>query len=98
MKRPVILFCQLVFTGVAFGELSSMPIVQAATGGHVHPSLARTKDGTLVVVFQGKGVLMRSRLKPGAENWEAARPIPGLGVTLNEDLFHPSKRDYRRTE
>ena len=58
MKRPVILFCQLVFTGVAFGELSPMPIVQAAMGGHVHPSLARTKDGTLVVVLQGKGVLM----------------------------------------
>ena len=97
MKRPTI-FIFLLAAFTAFADVVPWPIVQGSLSGHVHPSLARTKDGTLVVVFQGKGMLMRSRLKPGAENWEAARPIPGLGVTLNEDLFHPSKRDYRRTE
>lgn len=77
MKRPVILFCQLVLTGVAFAELSPMPIVQSAMGGHVHPSIARTSNGTLVVAYQGKGVLMRVRLTKGAENWKAPKVIPG---------------------
>ena len=77
MKRPVILFCQLVFTGVAFAELSPMPIVQSAMGGHVHPSIARTSNGTLVVAYQSKGVLMRACLTKGAENWEAPKVIPG---------------------
>ena len=76
MKRPTI-FIFLLAAFTAFADVVPWPIVQGSLSGHVHPSLARTKDGTLVVVFQGKGMLMRSRLKPGAENWEAARLIPG---------------------
>lgn len=40
------------------------PVVVAASpkaGGHVHPSVCRTPDGTLVVVYKGQNVLMRTR-------------------------------------
>ena len=60
-----------------YSDVVPWPIVQGQLSGHVHPSLARMQDGTLVVAFQGKGVIMRSRLKKGAENWETAQPIPG---------------------
>jgi hypothetical protein len=77
-RMKLFLFClSLLGVSASFADVVPWPIVQGRLSGHVHPSLARTKDGTLVVVFQGKGVLMRSRLKKGAENWEAARPIPG---------------------
>ena len=66
----------LLFSGL-YADVVPWPIVQGQLSGHVHPSLARMRDGTLVVTFQGKGVIMRSRLKKGAENWEAAQPIPG---------------------
>jgi hypothetical protein len=63
MKRPAI-FIFLLAAFTAFADVVPWPIAQGRLSGHVHPSLARTKDGTLIVVFQGKGVLMRSRLKP----------------------------------
>lgn len=45
-------------------------ITQRASG-HVHPSICRTQDGTLVVVFKGSNVLMRSRSTDGGQTWEA---------------------------
>lgn len=50
-------------------------IVDARVSGHVHPSICRTKDGTLVVVYQGKNVLMRSRSTDGGKTWETSKPI-----------------------
>ncbi len=57
------------------GELQPVSILPQRVSGHVHPSICRTKDGTLVVVYQGKNVLMRSRSTDGGENWEASAPI-----------------------
>ena len=39
-------------------------------GGHVHPSICRTKDGTLVVVYKGGNMLMRTRSTDGGQTWE----------------------------
>ena len=54
------------------------PVVVARSpraGGHVHPSICKTKDGTLVVVFKGPQVLMRTRSTDGGVTWEPAEPI-----------------------
>ena len=50
-------------------------ILAARIGGHVHPSICRTRHGTLVVVYQGKNVLMCSRSTDGGTTWSEPRPI-----------------------
>ena len=44
--------------------------IATAVSGHIHPSICRTKDGTLVVVFKGANVLMRTRSSDGGVTWE----------------------------
>jgi hypothetical protein len=54
------------------------PVVVAASpkaGGHIHPSMCRAKDGTLVVVYKGPQVLMCARSTDGGKTWEPAAPI-----------------------
>ena len=58
------------------------PVVVATSpkaGGHVHPSVCRTKDGTLVVVYKGPNVLMRVRSTDNGETWEKPEPIATTG-------------------
>lgn len=50
-------------------------IVAARISGHIHPSICRTKDGTLVVVYRGTNVLMRARSTDGGATWERPEPI-----------------------
>lgn len=55
-----------------------MPVMVAASpkaGGHVHPSICRAKDGTLVVVYKGPQVLMRVRSTDGGKTWEQPETI-----------------------
>lgn len=47
----------------------------AKVGGHVHPSVCRTRDGTLVVVFKSGQVLVRVRSTDGGRTWEPPEPI-----------------------
>ncbi|MCE9530910.1 MAG: hypothetical protein K8T89_07280 [Planctomycetes bacterium] len=54
------------------------PVVVAPSpkaGGHIHPSICRTKDGTLVVVYKGPQVLMRTRSTDGGKTWEKPEEI-----------------------
>jgi len=54
------------------------PVVVAASpkaGGHIHPSICRAKDGTLVAVYKGPQVLMCARSTDGGKTWEAPMPI-----------------------
>src|SRR5581483_9620318 len=50
-------------------------VISSSGGGHIHPSICQTLDGTLVVVFKGKNVLMRSRSVDGGKTWETPEPI-----------------------
>ena len=50
-------------------------ILAAKIGGHIHPSICRTHDGTLIVVYKGKDVLMVSRSADGGATWEQPTPI-----------------------
>ena len=54
-------------------------LVGSSATGHVHPSICRTKDGTLIVVFKGANVLMQSRSTDGGETWEKPEPITTTG-------------------
>lgn len=56
-------------------EEQPVSIVAARIGGHIHPSICRTNDGTLVVVYKGANVLMRSRSTDGGSTWEVPEPI-----------------------
>jgi len=51
-------------------EEQPVSIVAARIAGHIHPSVCRTKDGTLVVVYKGANVLMRARSTDGGQIWE----------------------------
>ena len=50
-------------------------LVGASATGHVHPSICRTKDGTLIVVFKGANVLLCSRSADGGQTWDKPEPI-----------------------
>jgi hypothetical protein len=50
-------------------------LITAAKGGHIHPSICRTKDGTLIVVYKGANVLMRTRSTDGGKTWETPAAI-----------------------
>jgi Neuraminidase (sialidase) len=54
------------------------PVTVAASPkarGHIHPSICRAKDGTLVVVYKGPQVLMRARSADGGKTWEPPEAI-----------------------
>ena len=50
-------------------------LVGTSATGHIHPSICRTKDGTLIVVFKGLNGLMCSRSADGGQTWEKSEPI-----------------------
>ena len=56
-------------------EAKPVSILAAKIGGHIHPSICRTHDGTLVVVYKGKNVLMASRSTDHGATWEQPTPI-----------------------
>lgn len=56
-------------------EEKPVSILAARIGGHIHPSICRTKHGTLVVVYKGHNVLMCSRSQDEGETWSKPQPI-----------------------
>ncbi len=63
-------------TDQARAEDQPVSILAARIGGHIHPSICRTKDGTLVVVYKGGEGLMCARSTTGGETWETPTLIP----------------------
>jgi Neuraminidase (sialidase) len=56
-------------------EERPVSIVAARISGHIHPSICRTKDGTLVVVYKGANVLMCARSIDDGATWEQPEAI-----------------------
>ncbi len=56
-------------------EDKPVSILAARIGGHIHPSICRTQDGTLVVVYKGANVLMCSRSTDAGQTWSNPDPI-----------------------
>jgi hypothetical protein len=79
MKSALLAACLLTLAASTHALVAEdQPVVIAASpkaGGHVHPSVCRTKDGTLVVVFKGPNVMMRSRSTDGGATWEKGEAI-----------------------
>lgn len=68
----------VLLTGSEWVHAQDTPVLVAASpkaGGHIHPSICRAKDGTLVVVYKGPQVLMRARSTDGGQTWEKPETI-----------------------
>tara|TARA_R110002111_G_scaffold185031_3_gene250892 strand:- start:10987 stop:12126 length:1140 start_codon:yes stop_codon:yes gene_type:complete len=50
-------------------------ILSERISGHIHPSICRASDGTLVVIFKGANVLMCSRSSDLGTTWSTPSPI-----------------------
>jgi Neuraminidase (sialidase) len=57
-------------------EENPVSILAARISGHIHPSVCRTKNGTLVVVYKGANILMCSRSTDDGKSWTQPKPIP----------------------
>lgn len=71
--------CCLLLLGFAtsssHAEDQPVSILAARIGGHIHPSICRTQDGTLVVVYKGSNVLMCSRSTDDGTTWSTPEAI-----------------------
>jgi Neuraminidase (sialidase) len=68
----------LLSSAPALAQDQDTPVVVAASpkaGGHIHPSICRAKDGTLVVVYKGPQVLLCARSSDGGKTWDTPVPI-----------------------
>src|SRR5262245_59751112 len=71
--------CPLALLCVSRAGAEDNPVRVATSpkaGGHIHPSICRTKDDTLVVVYKGPNVLMQTRSTDGGKTWETPEAIP----------------------
>lgn len=74
----LVLFCSpagLLAGAGAGAELQPVSILAARVGGHIHPSICRAHDGTLVVVYKGGNVLMCVRSADDGRTWTEPAPI-----------------------
>jgi hypothetical protein len=69
------IFFALAPTLQATADDVPVSILAEKIGGHIHPSICRTKDGTLVVVYRGTSVLMCSRSSDQGKTWSTPEPI-----------------------
>src|SRR5688500_11260609 len=69
--RVVLCWLVILFAASCLqAEEAPVSILAARIGGHVPPSICRTKDGTLVVVYKGPNVLMCARSTDVGKTWE----------------------------
>jgi len=69
-------FAQSAFAFTADEPVDNpVSILAARISGHIHPSICRTDDGTLVVVYKGENVLMCSRSTDDGGSWSAPEAI-----------------------
>ena len=66
----MLLLCQAVRADAPF-----VSILAKRIGGHIHPSICRADDGTLIVVYKGANVLMCSRSLDQGASWSTPVPI-----------------------
>jgi acetyl esterase/lipase len=74
---PAVVFpLAVLLTGAHLpAQETPVSILAARIGGHVHPSLCRTKDGTLAVVYKGDNVLMCARSTDSGQTWSRPEAI-----------------------
>jgi hypothetical protein len=80
----------LAHSSLLHAEDKPVSIVAARISGHIHPSICRTKNGTLVVVYKGANVLMRSRSMDDGATWE--QPVPIATSAKRPDVIRKVNR------
>jgi hypothetical protein len=65
--------------------------ISTGGGGHIHPSICRTKDGTLIVVYKGANVLMYSRSTDDGKTW--GQPAVIAASTTHPDAIREGKKN-----
>ncbi len=70
LVTAVLSLCQTVRADDNF-----VSILAKRIGGHIHPSICRAGDGTLIVVYKGANVLMCSRSSDQGTRWSTPKPI-----------------------
>ena len=84
---------------LAESEDSPVSILAAKIGGHIHPSICRAMNGTLVVVYKGANVLMVSRSTDGGATWSTPERIatsairPDVIRKVNKFEVYPGTAD-----
>ena len=71
-------------------EEQPVSIVAKRISGHIHPSICKTKEGTLVVVYKGANVLMRSRSTDNGKTWE--KPVAIATSAKRPDVIRKVKK------
>ena len=80
----------LLHSSMLWAEERPVAIVAARISGHIHPSICRTKDGTLIVVYKGANVLMRARSTDGGQTWE--KPVAIATSAKRPDVIRKVKK------
>jgi hypothetical protein len=86
-------FCLLAFPAFSSSlkaDEQPVAIVDARISGHIHPSICRTKDGTVIVVYKGANLLMRSRSTDGGLTWE--KPVAIATSAKRPDVIRKVKK------
>ena len=65
-------------------------ILAARISGHIHPSICRTRNGTLVVVYKGTDVLMCARSSDDGATW--SRPYPLATSARRPDVIRKVRK------
>ena len=86
--------CCLLITLLPISQLQAadqpISILAARIGGHIHPSICQTPDGTLVAVYKGANVLMRARSTDGGATWE--EPVAIATSAKRPDVIRAVKK------
>jgi hypothetical protein len=80
----------LVHSSILCAEERPVAIVAARISGHIHPSICRTNDGTLVVVYKGANVLMCARSTDDGATWE--QPVAIATSAKRPDVIRKVKK------
>ena len=74
---PLLIVSHFVCTQVTCAQAEDRPvsILSARIGGHIHPSICRATDSTLIVVYKGANVLMVARSTDDGDSWSKPQPI-----------------------
>lgn len=59
----------------SIAEDKPVSVLAARISGHIHPSICRTANGTLVVVYKGANVLMAARSTDDGQTWSKPEAI-----------------------
>lgn len=76
--------------GIAFAAEDRPVTIDTPRGGHVHPSICQTKDGTLIVVYKANNMLVRARSTDGGRTWET--PVPIATSAKRPDVIREVKK------